>query len=337
MSIYHKNKAHHHGILLVNLGSPESASYFSIARFLKNFLSDQRVIKLPKLLWYPILYGFILPFRSRRLIHSYQSILVDGKIPLHHYTHRLAQKCDDMTGPTTHVVSCYRYPESSVAKAIESLKKYPIRKLTIVPLFAQYSASTSASVFDAVARYMAKQNFVWDLEFIHTYHHQPAFIQLIGQQIKDHFEQHGKKHILISYHGLPEDMLKAGDPYYCYCMQTTRLIKEHLDLTDDDISSSFQSRFGAQKWLEPYTDDVIPKLAQEKKDIAVICPGFSVDCLETIEEVNMTYREMFMNHGGKTYEYIPCLNDSDAHAALFAQLFAKLGDKEVTHTNSENG
>lgn len=327
MNIYHNAKEQHHGILLVNLGSPEKANYISIARFLKNFLSDQRVIKLPKVLWYPILYGFILPFRSWRLVHSYQSILVDGKIPLHLYTDNLAQKCQALTDAKTHVVSCYRYPESSLTQAIESLKKHPIRKLTVVPLFAQYSASTSGSVFDAVAKYMSKQNFIWDLEFIHTYHHRPEFIQLIVDQIQDYFKHHGQKHILLSFHGLPEDMLKAGDPYYCYCMQTTRLIKESLGLDDSGLSCSFQSRFGAQKWLQPYTDDVIPQLAKDQKDIVVICPGFSVDCLETIEEVNMTYKALFLEHGGRTYDYIPCLNDSDKHAALFANLFANLSDK----------
>jgi ferrochelatase len=323
MSLYHNNPEHHQGILLVNLGSPKKANYMSIICFLKNFLSDSRVIKLPKILWYPILFGIILPFRSRRLIHSYQSILIDGNIPLHFYTDRLASKCDEITDDKTHVLSCYRYPQTSIRDAISALKAYPIRKLTIIPLFAQYSASTSGSVFDAITKELSKENFIWDIKYIHTYHHHPEFIALIADQINTYFKQHGKRHLLISYHGLPEAMLKAGDPYYCYCMQTSRLIKEMLNLTNNDISTSFQSRFGAQKWLEPYTDHVIPKLAHEHKEIAVICPGFSVDCLETLEEVNVTYRQLFMKHGGRSYDYIPCLNDSDQHAAFFAKLIAK--------------
>lgn len=313
-NIYHDDKSSHHAVIIVNLGSPNTASYFDIMRFLREFLSDNRVIKLPKAIWLPILYGFILPFRSRKLVKSYQEILVDGKIPLHLYSENLAHKMNELTNEHTHVRLALRYGSPSISDAIESLRKYPIKKLTILPLFAQYSASTSASTFDALATWARKQNFLWDTKFIHSYHDHPAYLTAICESIKAHWAKNGQKHLLFTYHGLPKAMLLAGDPYHCYCVKTTRLLCEMLNLKDDEHSMSFQSRFGAQEWLKPYTDDVIPELAKKHEAIDVICPGFAVDCLETIEEVNMGYRELFLENGGKDFHMIPCLNDQESHA-----------------------
>jgi|TARA_Y200000002_G_scaffold380340_1_gene391594 ferrochelatase len=319
-NVYHENRTDHHAIIIVNLGSPATPTYFDIMRFLREFLSDHRVIKLPKVLWYPILYGFILPFRSRGLIHSYEMIC-DGKAqPLLETTKRLAEKMDERTPETTHVRHAFRYGKDNIEKAISELRAtYPIKKLTILPLFPQFSASTTGSVFDALSQWASKQNFLWNTKFIHTYHQHPAYLEAVCNQIKRHWKEHGQKHLLLTYHGLPKVMLTEGDPYYCYCMQTSRLLAQQLGLNETEYTTSFQSRFGRQEWLKPYTEDVLKELAKEHRKIDAICPGFAADCLETIEEVKVTYAEQFVEFGGESLTLIPCLNDHDDHArALIA-------------------
>ena len=322
-NIYHDDPSSHHAIILVNLGSPKTASYFAIAKFLRQFLSDSRVIKLPKLLWHPILYGFILPFRSKRLVHSYKEICQDGQMPLIKYTRNLADKMDSKTPENVHVRYALRYGDSSIAKAIASLKKYPIKKLTILPLFPQYSASTSASVFDDLSTWAQRQNFLWNTKFIHTYHQHPAYIEAISASIKRHWKSHGQQHLIMSFHGLPKSMLTKGDPYYCYCMQTVRLIAEHMGLKETQYTACFQSRFGRAEWLKPYADDVIPKLAKDHQKVDVICPGFAADCLETLEEVAIGYDQLFKDSGGYSLKLIPCLNDHDDHVRALIAISAK--------------
>lgn len=314
-SIYHQKPEKHHAIIIVNLGSPKELTTRSIAKFLREFLSDHRVIKIPKLFWYPILYGIILPFRSKRLVHNYGSIWDNGS-PLLNHTHELAEKMDNLAPEHVHVRAAMNYGSPSIEQTIKDLRKeHPIRDITILPLYPQYSASTSASVFDRLAKWGIKDNFIPNLRFISSYHDHATWLDMIIEQIRTHRENNpGSTHLFISYHGLPADSLSQGDPYYCLCTQTTRLLAERLGLNEDEISMGFQSRFGYNKWLEPYTDDVLDKLAKSHEVIDVICPGFATDCLETLEEIKITYGELFKESGGKDLRYIDCANSSELHA-----------------------
>lgn len=314
-------------VLLVNLGTPSHNSYRATQKFLQEFLSDPRVIKTSRWLWYPILYGIILPFRSRSSQKKYAHIY-DQKtgMPLMYHSRALQQALQTSiakTNPEVQVELAMRYGEQSIGEVLAKLQHIPHRRLIILPLFPQYSATTSASVFDEVAKSLKKWNFLPNLHFIRDYCDHHRYIQSLTTSIQKHWQTHGRaEKLLLSYHGLPEIYLTQGDPYSCYCHKTTRLISEALALPKDDYMTVFQSRFGPKRWLQPYTEETIITLAKQGvQTIDMIAPSFSVDCLETIDEITREYQEIFVEHGGKSLRYIPALNaTADAVATLQAVL-----------------
>lgn len=312
-------------VLLVNLGTPSRPTYFATMRFLREFLSDSRVIGISKWLWYPILYGFILPFRSISSCNKYQHIYTDKGMPLLYFSQRLHTKIQQRIQsrfPDTQVHLAMRYGDDNIRDQLDQLQTIPHDKLIVVPLFPQYSATTTASVFDAVAQCLRRWNFLPHLHFIRDYCNQPGYIDALAASIEHYWQQHGRgEKLLLSYHGLPEQNLAQGDPYACYCHKTTRLICERLNLPTESAITVFQSRFGPSRWLQPYTEDVLQQLTTEGcQRLDVIAPSFSVDCLETIDEIAREYRDLFIDFGGHSLHYIPALNDSEAAADMLTQV-----------------
>lgn len=318
-------------VLLVNLGTPKSNSYWHTQQFLRDFLSDPRVIKTTRLIWYPILYGIILPFRSRSSQQKYAHIYDEKTgMPLMHYSKKLQKALQQRlktTYPEVNIALAMRYGEQSVSEVLEHIKHSAHKQLIILPLFPQYSATTTASVFDEVSQCLKKWNFLPNVHFIRDYCDQDLYIKALANSIRKHWNEHGKAdRLLFSYHGLPEAYHAEGDPYSCYCHKTTRLVCETLGLAPKERLTVFQSRFGPKRWLQPYTEETIITLAQQGiQTIDLIAPSFSVDCLETIDEIGREYQEVFVKHGGKSLRYIPALNDSDdAVATLEAVLSSVL-------------
>ena len=301
------------GVLLVNLGTPCQPTIFSVARYLRQFLSDKRVIQLSKLIWTPILYGIILPFRSRQSAKKYQSIWQTDS-PLRIHTQNLCQHLANelcSKDPSLMVIHAMRYGKPSIEEAMTHLASKGCQSLIILPLFPQYSAVTSASVFDEVARVLKSHPYVPSLHFINSYHDHPSYIHAISQSLTQHWKTHGKgDHLLFSFHGLPQKQWQKGDPYHCLCQKTARLVAETLELSPDSYSVAFQSRLGPSQWLKPYTEDKIQTLAKQHPRLDVIAPSFLTDCLETLEEIQMEYQALFSASGGKKFSYIPALNDS---------------------------
>ena len=315
-------------VLLVNLGTPERPTYFATMRFLREFLSDRRVINIPRWIWYPILYGFILPFRSRSAMLKYRHIAPDGKMPLLQYSEALTKAVDAQvtkTNANTHVELAMRYGSKSIYNALHKLKDIPHQHLIVIPLFPQYSATTSASVFDEVARTLRQWNFLPRLTFIRDYCNESAYIDALAATINHHWQKNPRaEKLLITYHGLPEINHIKGDPYACYCFKTSRLLAERLALEPTQYETVFQSRFGPSRWLQPYTEDTIVKLAQSgTKSIDVIAPSFAVDCLETIDEIKREYQEIFHENGGEKLHYIPALNASTPAVNLLCDIIKR--------------
>lgn len=310
------------GVLLVNLGTPSEPTPKAVRQFLREFLSDSRVVELPRILWLPILYGIILPFRSSRSARNYQKIWTDQGSPLMDFSQRLVDKIRDHAADQFVVGLAMRYGTPSIQSVLEQFQAQSVDEVTIVPMYPQYSATTSASIFDEVTRVLSHWRWVPSIRFVSHYADHPRYIDAVSSAIAQYVEQNGlPDQLLFSYHGIPERCFKAGDPYWCYCHKTTRLITEKLGLAKDRWQMVFQSRFGREKWLEPYCDKTLEQLpAQGVKSVAVVCPGFSVDCLETLEEIAIANRSLFLAAGGTSFDYIPALNDGDAHAALFLSL-----------------
>lgn len=323
----HKGPSPKTGVLITNLGTPDAPTSSALRRYLREFLSDPRVVEIPRLLWYMILYLFILPFRPASSAKLYQQIWTDNGSPLMDITLRqgnaLKLKLDEAFGENRVAVEIgMRYGNPSIASALEKLAQANVRNIITLPLYPQYSGATVGSTFDAIADQLKKTRWVPELKFINGYHQHPKYIAALSQSIRKHVEQHGMPQKLVfSYHGTPEHYLKQGDPYYCFCMQTTRLVVEALQLDPQQTLTTFQSRFGKAPWLKPYTDETLKSFPdQGVHDIAIVCPGFSADCLETIEEIEAENRGYFMAAGGKSYHYIPCLNDNAAHIDMMFEL-----------------
>ncbi len=311
------------GLLLINLGSPQALTRRVIRRYLAEFLSDRRVIEIPRLLWWFILHLFILPFRPAMLIKKYQPIWLKDGSPLLVYSQRLANKIQQRLPPNAILVHlAMRYGQPSIQQALQELEKKRLQHLTILPLYPQYSATTTASCFDAITNALQQWRYLPSLTFIHGYADHPRYIEMLAQQVRHHWQHHtrGEK-LLISFHGLPKRNVMLGDPYDFYCHKTARLLAQTLELTDDQYELVFQSRFGKAQWLQPYCETRLRELAQHGvKSLDIICPGFPIDCLETLEEIALTYRDHFLAAGGETLHYIPALNDADAHADLLITL-----------------
>ncbi|TKI06251.1 ferrochelatase [Martelella alba] len=314
------------GVLLVNLGTPDAATPAAVKRFLAEFLSDRRVVDTPRWLWRPILYGIILPFRSPRVAKLYRSIWMTGGSPLLVYSKRqqaaLAARLPDAV---VELAMSYGRPE--LPGALRRLLAAGISELVVLPLYPQYSSSTSASIWDAVARVLAGCRKLPSVRFIRDYADHPAYITALRDSISDSFAKHGRPdRLILSFHGIPQRYARDGDDYPQRCEDTRRLLVAALDFPPERIMLTFQSRFGREPWLTPYTDQTLGGLpAQGVRHVQILCPGFSSDCLETLEEINVQNREIFLHAGGEKYHYIPALNDSPAQIALFCQLIGGSG------------
>ncbi len=312
-------------VLLINLGTPDAPTKKNVRRYLAEFLADPRVVEIPKLVWSIILHGIILRIRPAKSAALYKKIWTDAGSPLFDITRRQAEALQTKLDKQEHNVKvrfAMRYGNPSIPSTLKQMHESGIDDIIILPLYPQYAAPTTASSFDAIAKEMMKWRYLPSIRFINTYHDHPDYINALVHSIQQDFEKHGKpKKLVLSYHGMPERNLKLGDPYYCFCKKTTRLVVEALELDEADYVTTFQSRFGKAKWLTPYTDGTLGKLAKEGiDDVAVICPAFSADCLETLEEIEHENREIFEAAGGKAYRYIDALNDDPHHIDMMANI-----------------
>lgn len=317
------------GVLITNLGTPQAPTKQALRPYLKQFLSDPRVVEIPRLLWWLILNGVILNFRPKRSAEAYKTVWTDEGSPLLVHTQNqakgLAQRFEQHWGDGVVVDFAMRYGEPSVNTAIDNMLNAGVRKLVVLPLYPQYCASTTASTFDALAQDFTARRFIPELRFVNHYTDEPEYIKCVADSIRDYREKHGSSDLLIfSYHGIPKRYLTNGDPYHCMCYKTSRLVAQALGLQEHEYKTCFQSRFGREEWLKPYTDETLKALpAQGVKSVQIVCPGFSSDCLETIEEIGEENREYFMENGGESYQYIPCLNAEDAHLDMLFNLLTK--------------
>jgi ferrochelatase len=313
------------GILLINLGTPSAPEAGAIRRYLREFLSDRRVVDLPAALWWPVLYGVILPFRPRRLVHAYGSIWTSAGSPLLATTRALGTAIETrlrtQLGANVRVVVGMRYGAPSITAALDELASANARRIVVLPLYPQYASSSTATAFDAVWSALARRRWVPEVRTIGSYHDAPAYIRALADSVRAHWQTHGRgDHQLLSFHGIPQSHVLAGDPYYCQCQKTARLLAQELQLGEKDWTIAFQSRLGRIPWVRPYTDQVLLQLASRGiRRLDVLCPGFAADCLETLEEVAIRYRALFATSGGDL-RYIPALNDADAHADALAQI-----------------
>ena len=315
------------GVLFCNLGTPATPTSGGVRRFLREFLSDPRVVEIPRPIWWIILNLIILPFRPRHVAKAYASVWMEGGSPLlvisQQQRDALSAELKAQTGTDVPVALGMCYGTPSIPQAMAKLRAQGVRRLLVLPAYPQYSGTTTAAVFDIVSRELQTWRWLPELRMINDYHDDPRYIEALASSVRDFQEKQPvpSQRLLLSFHGLPEAMLLAGDPYYCQCHATARLLAEKLGLADDEWAISFQSRLGKAKWLQPYTDKTLEEWAKQGvESVDVICPGFSADCLETLEEMAMQNRDTFMENGGKQYRYIPALNSNDAHIHLFAGL-----------------
>ena len=315
------------GVLLINLGTPDSTSWWDIRKYLKEFLSDKRVIEVNPILWQIILNLFILTFRPSKTAHAYKKIWrkETNESPLLYFTRNQAKKLNNKIGNDKLIIDfAMRYGNPSIKSKLNFLKDEGCENIIILPLYPQYAAATTATVCDEVYRSLMGMRWQPSLQVIPHYESEPAYIEALTKSLERKLENINWKPDLIisSYHGIPKKYFDKGDPYHCYCHKTTRLMKEKFNLID--IQLTFQSRFGPQEWLTPYTDKTLESLPENGiKNLLVICPGFASDCVETLEEIDIQGREIFLNSGGKNFDLIPCLNDSSDHIDLFEKLISK--------------
>ncbi|BFI63302.1 ferrochelatase [Yersinia pseudotuberculosis] len=309
------------GVLMVNLGTPDAPTSKAIKRYLAEFLSDRRVVDTSPLLWWPLLHGVILPLRSPRVAKLYQSVWMEEGSPLLVYSRR-QQKALAARMPDIPVELGMSYGSPNLPEAIETLLAQGVTNLVILPLYPQYSCSTSAAVWDAVARVLKGYRRLPSISFIRDYAEHPAYISALKQSVERSFAEHGQPdRLVMSFHGIPKRYAQLGDDYPIRCEDTSRALRAALPLPAEKIIMTYQSRFGREPWLTPYTDETLKSLpSQGVKHIQLICPGFSADCLETLEEIKEQNREFFLHAGGEKFEYIPALNDDEGHIALLEQL-----------------
>ncbi len=313
-------------VLLVHLGTPEAATATAIRKFLRQFLSDPRVVELPRAIWLPILYGIVLPFRPKKLVKQYQKIWLKEGSPLRVYAEKqktaLQKQMHVQFGEQVIVKVAMCYGEPSLQNVCEQLSKAQIDRWVILPLYPQYSATTTAAVFDLITKELRQYRDIPQLRFVKNYATHPSYIHALAQSIDQYWLQHGQAdRLLFSFHGIPERNVALGDPYPKQCQQTAELVAQQLDLPKEKWAFSFQSRFGSATWLQPYTDELLKKWGNDGiANVSVIAPGFAVDCLETLEELAILNQTLFLQAGGKQYHYIPALNDSLGQIQLLEQL-----------------
>ena len=313
------------GVIICNLGSPDSYSIKDVRKYLREFLSDTRVIEVPKIIWWLVLNLFILPFRPRKSAALYKSVWLEEGSPLLVYSKRFLSKIKNLNEKSEFIEFelAMRYGNPSLEKALFSLKEKNCRKILLLPLFPQYSAVTAATIFDKVSAILSRWRWVPSLHFVSGYHDNFEYINALAKSIKNH-EFYGKQDKLVfSYHGIPKKYFDEGDPYHCFCQKTSRLVAEALGLEENQYITSFQSRLAAagREWLKPYTSELMEKLPKEGvKKILILSPGFSMDCLETIEEIDEENKEIFLDSGGEAFHYIACLNDNNEHVEAINNL-----------------
>ncbi len=307
------------GVLLANLGTPDSPSYFAVQRYLKEFLSDRRVINTSPAVWLPILYGIVLPLRPLRSVRNYRKIWMQDGSPLAVYSHRLTNKVGDrlraMLGERARVALGMTYGNPSIASAVNALLEQNVRRLLVLPLYPQYCSSTTGSVFDRTAQALERCRWLPEMRFINDYYADAGYLDAQAARIREYWERVGERsHLVFSYHGVPASYVSAGDPYQAQAEATTRGVASRLQLASDDWSHCYQSRFGRVRWLQPYTEETLGELARQgKRKLTVVSPSFAVDCLETLQEVGLEYRDKFRELGGESLDLVPALNDDDRH------------------------
>lgn len=313
-------------VILTNLGTPKAPTPKALRHYLKEFLSDPRVVEIPRIIWLCILHLIILRVRPAKSAKAYQTVWTERGSPLMFHTQdqceNLKKALHNKYGEHIIVEFAMRYAEPAIHKTLDKVIDAGARKVFVLPLYPQYSGSTTGSTFDAIGADFKGRRWLPDLRFLSNYHNHPLYITAIAKSIQDHWDKHGQPEKLIfSYHGVPLKYLQDGDPYHCQCLATTRLIIEKLGLSEEQYMTTFQSRFGKATWLQPYTDKTLQALgAQGIKNIQVVCPGFSSDCLETIEEIGEENRDYFLQAGGERFDYIPALNATQAHIELLTKL-----------------
>ena len=312
-------------ILYCNLGTPSAPTASALRKYLAEFLGDHRVVEIPKPIWWLILHGIILRVRPAKSAAKYASIWTEQGSPLKANTEAQALALGQVLQQRGHTVAvryAMRYGQPSVASQLDAFKSEGVQRVLIVPAYPQYSGTTTASVFDAVYQWGLKTRLIPEFRFVNRYHDDSRYIAALAQTVREHWAQNGQaEQLVMSFHGVPERTLQLGDPYHCECMKTGRLLAQALGLSPDQYKLTFQSRFGKAKWLEPYTEPTLVAMAgQGVKTVDVICPGFTGDCLETLEEIQQEAQEAFLHAGGEKFSYIPCLNNHPAWIEALADI-----------------
>ena len=313
------------GVLLCNLGTPDAPTASAVRRYLREFLSDARVVEIPRLLWLLILHGIILRFRPAKSARKYQSIWTPAGSPLKVWTEKQAKLLQGWLGQRNHRVTVLpgmRYGSPAITAQLDALKAQGATRILVLPAYPQYSGTTTASVCDAVYAWAQHARTLPELRFVNHYHDDPDYLFALAASVQRHWQKHGEPdQLVMSFHGVPKRTLELGDPYHCECHKTARLLAEKLGIGKDRYTVTFQSRLGRAEWLQPYTEPTLIALAKSGvRRVDVICPGFAADCLETLEEINMECRAAFLLAGGKTFHYIPALNDDPEWITALANI-----------------
>jgi len=334
------------GVLITNLGTPDAPTPGALRKYLAEFLSDPRIIEVPKPIWWCILHGVILRTRPKKSAEAYEKVWTENGSPLLDISLKqlaaIKTSIPNKTDLPVKVELAMRYGNPSIKSGLEKLREANARRLLILPLYPQYSATTTASTFDAVAKELTQWRWLPELRMVSHYHDNDAYIEALANSIEQHWQINAKpEKLLFSFHGLPKHYFLAGDPYFCECHKTARLVAKKLELDDAQWQVTFQSRFGPREWLKPYTDVTLKELAKKgTKSVNVVCPGFSADCLETIEEINIQNREFFTEAGGEQFSYIPALNDKPEHIELLSNIICQhlqgweINQEDLTKTAS---
>lgn len=324
-----KNNANHPpstGVLLVNLGTPEAPTGKALRPYLREFLSDPRVIEWPRWLWRPVLEGIILRVRPSRSAKLYEQIWTEEGSPLlvisQEITDKLEQMLNQAAGSPVKVALAMRYGQPSIAAGLAELRQNNVQRILILPLYPQYSATTVGTIFDEVFDTLKQWRWVPEIRTINHYYEHPLYAEAIAGSIRQYWSENGRgDKLLLSFHGIPQSYAKKGDPYRQHCEKSVDLIAQALEIAKDDVFLTFQSRFGPEEWLQPYTDETLISWAEEGiSHVDTVCPGFATDCLETLQEMGMENRDLYLEAGGKEYAYIPALNASPVHIELLADL-----------------
>ncbi|MFS1863124.1 ferrochelatase [Vibrio lentus] len=310
------------GVLLVNLGTPDTATPAGVRRFLSEFLHDKRVVNLTRWLWCPILHGVILPIRAPKVAKLYQSVWMDEGSPLLVYSQRQAEKLQIKLQMPVALGMTYGNP--SLKTGVEQLMEQGVEDIIVLPLYPQYSGTTTAAVSDGLTKAFKQMPVIPSYRFIRDYYSHPSYAKALAESVRSHWEENGRgDHLVCSFHGIPKRLADEGDIYPQHCEATTKLLAAELGLSTQDITMTYQSRFGREEWLKPYTDETLESLPSKGiKKIDIMAPAFSVDCLETLEEISDQCKETFIDAGGSDFSYIMCLNDRDSHIDMMAELVA---------------